>query len=60
MNIELGELIREPIAVLCFHKSTMWSGSIKLHLKNPLFNAKSLLQGTKAFIITLEEEKPWR
>ena len=60
MNIELGELIGEPIAILCFHKSTTWSGTIKLHLKNPLLDAKSLLQGTKAFIITLEDGKPWR
>jgi hypothetical protein len=29
MNIELGELIEEPIAILCFHKSTTWSGTIK-------------------------------
>ena len=60
MNIELGELIGEPIAILCFHKSTTWSDTTKLHLKNPLLDAKSLLQGTNAFIITLVDGKPWR
>ena len=60
MNVELGELIGEPIAILCFHKSTTWSGTIKLHLKNPLLDAKSLLTGTKAFIITLLDGKPYR
>ena len=60
MNIELGELIGEPIAILCFHKSTTWSGTIKLHLKNPLLDAKSLLTGTKAFIITLLDGKSYR
>ena len=60
MNIELGDLIGEPIAIMCFHKSTTWSGTIKLHLKNPHVDAKSLLQGTKAFIITLDNEKTWR
>ena len=60
MNIELGELIGEPIAIMCYHKSSTWSGTIKLHLKNPLLDAKSLLQGTKAFIITLSDGKPWK
>ena len=43
MNIEFGEIIGKPIAIMCFHKSTTWSGTIKLHLKNPLPNSKSLL-----------------
>ena len=60
MNIELGELIGEPIAIMCFHKSSTWSGTIKLHLNNSLLDAKSLLQGTKAFIITLSDGKPWK
>ena len=60
MNVELRELIREPIAIMCFHKSTSWSGTVKLHLKNPFFNVKSLLQGTKVFIITLNDGKPYR
>ena len=60
MNIELGNLIGEPIEILCFHKSTTWSGTIKLYLENPLYYTKSLIQGIKAFIITLEDGKPWR
>ena len=60
MNIKTGDLIGEPIAIMCYHKSTTWSGTIKLHLDNPLVDAKGLLQGTKAFILTLDEEKPWR
>lgn len=60
MNIELGELIGEPIAIMCYHKSTVWSGTIKLHLKNPMLDAKNLLQGMKAFILILGDGKPWR
>jgi hypothetical protein len=55
MNIKTGELIGEPIANMCYHKSTTWSGSIKLHLENSVVDARSLLQRTKAFILTLEE-----
>lgn len=43
MNIEFGEIIGKPIAIMCFHKSTTWSGTIKLHLKNPLPDSQSLL-----------------
>ena len=60
MKIKTGDLIGEPIAIMCYHKSTTWSGSIKLHLDNPAMDAKSLLQGTKAFILTLDGGKPWR
>ena len=60
MKIKTGELIGEPIAIMCYHKSTTWSGSIKLHLENPVDDAKSLLQGSKAFILTLDEDKPMR
>jgi hypothetical protein len=57
MNIELGKLIGEPIAIISFHKSTLWSDTIKLHLKNSFLDAKNLLQGTKIFIITLDKGK---
>lgn len=60
MSIELGELIGETIAIMCFHKSTIWSGTIKFHLKNPDLDVKSLLQGTNVFIITLDDGKSWR
>ena len=35
IRIEVGEILREPIVVLCFHGTKRWSGVIKLHLKNP-------------------------
>ena len=57
MNIKTGELIGEPIAIMCYHTSTTWSGTIKLHLENPIVDAKNLLQGTKAFILTLDDGK---
>ena len=60
MDIKTGDLIGEPIAIMCYHKSTTWSGTIKLHLANPLVDVKSLLQGTKAFILNLDEGEPWR
>ena len=60
MKIKTRDLIGEPIAIMCYHKSTTWSGSIKLHLENPVDDARSLLQGSKAFILTLNEGKPWR
>ena len=55
MKIEVGELIGEPIAVLCFHKSSTWSGVVKIHLKNPKKNGTTLFQGSRAFILTLDE-----
>jgi hypothetical protein len=33
MNIKLGDIIGELIALMCYHKSTKWSGVIKLYLK---------------------------
>jgi hypothetical protein len=57
MNIEFKELIGEPIVIMCFHKSTLWSDTIKLHLKNSLLDVKIIFQGTKVFIITLNEGK---
>ena len=47
MKIEVGDMIGEPIARLCFHKSTTWSGIIKIHLKNPKIDGRTLLQGYK-------------
>jgi hypothetical protein len=54
MNIQLGEMLGEPIAILCFHRSKRWSGTIKLHLKNPLKDANDLLQGLRSFILKLD------
>jgi hypothetical protein len=57
MSIDLGDIIGEPIALMCYHKTTKWSGVIKLHLKNPEFDGVGLLQGLRPFILKLDEEK---
>ena len=54
MNIQLGEVLGEPIAILCFHGSKRWSGTIKLHLKNPLKDGNDLLLGIRSFILKLD------
>ena len=43
MNIKLWEIIGEPIAIMCFHKSTKWSEIFKLHLKIPEIEGVGLL-----------------
>ena len=55
MGIQLGEILGEPIAILCFHGSKRWSGTIKLHLKNPAKDAKDLLYGNRSFILKLDD-----
>ena len=60
INIKSRHLICEPITIMCYHKFTTWSGTIKLRLENPVVDARSLLQGTKAFVIILDEVKSWR
>ena len=55
MDIELGDIIGEPVVILCFHGSKMWSGTIKLHLKNPMKDATELLQGIRSFILKLDD-----
>jgi hypothetical protein len=57
MQIELGNVIGEPIALMCYHKSTKWSGVIKLHLKTPEIDGVGLLQGLRPFILKLDEGK---
>jgi hypothetical protein len=57
MQIELGDVIGEPIALMCYHKSTKWSGVIKLHLKTPEIDGVGLLQGLCPFILKLDEGK---
>jgi hypothetical protein len=54
MNIELGEILGEPIATICFHGSKRWSGTIKLHLKDPMKDANDLLHGNRSFILKLD------
>ena len=53
MRIEVGEILGEPIAVLCFHGTKRWSGVIKLHLKNPETDGYGLLCGLRPFILKL-------
>ena len=55
MNIELGEILGEPIAILCFHGSKRWSGTIKLHLKDPMKDANDFLHGNRSFILKLDD-----
>ena len=57
MSIDLGDTIGEPIALMCYHKSTKWSGVIKLHLKIPEIDGVGLLQGLRPFILKLDEGK---
>ena len=56
MKIAIGSMIGEPIAIMCYHKSTTWSGVVKIHLKNPKKDRSALLQGSKAFILNLDEK----
>ena len=32
MKIEICSMIGEPIAIMCYHKSTTWSGVVKIYL----------------------------
>ena len=56
MKIPLGDKIAEPIAILCKNGSARhWSGTIKLHLKNPDVDGINLLKGVRPFILTLDD-----
>ena len=55
MKIEVGEILGEPIAILCFHGSKRWSGVIKLHLKNPETDGYALFRGLRPFILKLDK-----
>ena len=56
MRIALGNKIAEPIAILCRNGSTRhWACTIKKHLKHPGVDDINLLNGTRPFILTLEE-----
>jgi hypothetical protein len=43
VNIKLGNIIGELIALICYYKSTKWSGIIKLHLKTSDIDGVGLL-----------------
>lgn len=53
MDILVGDQIGEPVAVLCHGPRTdrVWSGMVKIHLKNPDPDGIGLLQGTRIFAI---------
>ena len=56
MKIPLGSKIAESIAILCRNGSARhWSGIIKLHLKHPEVDGINLLNGTRPFILTLDD-----
>jgi hypothetical protein len=52
--MELGKMLGESIIIICFHGSKRWSDTIKLHLKNPMKDVNDLLQGTRSFILKLD------
>ena len=55
MKSEVGDMIGESIAVMCYHKSKNWSEVVKIHLKNPKKDGTTLLQGSRVFILSLDE-----
>ena len=56
MKIPLGSKIAEPIAILCRNGSARhWLGTIKLHLKHPEVDGINLLNGTRPFILNLDD-----
>ena len=57
MSIDLGEIIGELIALMCYRKSTKWSGVIKFHLKTPEIDGVGLLQRLRPLILKLDEGK---
>ena len=58
MEIQLRDLIGEPIAVLCHGPKTarVWSGLAKIHLKHPSKDAMALLSGGRVFAISLDND----
>ena len=58
MEIQLGDLIGEPIAVLCHGPKTarIWSGMAKIHLKYPNKDGIALLSGRRVFAISLDND----
>ena len=57
MNIELKDVIGEPIALMCYYKSTKCSGVIKLHWKTLEIDGVGLLQGLRPYILQLDDDK---
>ena len=55
MKIAICSMIGEPIAIMCYHKSTTRSGVVKIHLQSPKKDGTALLWGSRAFILKLDE-----
>jgi hypothetical protein len=56
MQIELGNIL-ELVASFCSTRDPKaWNGLIKIYLKNPEKDAKSLLIGTRVFALTLDDK----
>ena len=57
MNIEFGNIIRKLIVLICYYKSTNWSGIIKLHLKISEIEWVGVFKWLRPFILQLDDEK---
>lgn len=49
-----AKMIKEPIAIICFHGCKKWSGTIILTLKNPMKDVNDLLQGIRSIILKVD------
>ena len=58
MDMQLGDLIGEPIVVLCHgpKNARVWSNMVKVHLKHPSKDGIALLKGGRIFAIALEND----
>ena len=59
MQIELGIGLAEPIYIPCKEKERnskvkFWTGTIKIHLKNPKIDGIGMLKGLRPFILTID------
>ena len=60
MGIELGIGMAEPIYIPCKEKERnskikFWTGTIKIHLKNPKVDGIGMLKGIRPFILTIDQ-----
>ena len=55
IKIEVGRMIGEPIAIMCYHKSSIRSKVVKIHPKVPKKDIITFLQESIAFILILNE-----
>jgi hypothetical protein len=60
MSIELGIGLAEPIYIPCKEKERnskvkFWTGTIKIHLKNPKVDGIGMLKGLRPFILPIDK-----